>query len=135
MSRAGSGGFGRLLGRGLNAKPLAWHHDRVAMEDVPRSLRTLIPSRVRTQLTYADMYSIPAGSGVTFYAYKVNGLFDPDAQTGGHQPYLFDQWKVFYPNYLVLLTLSCVALALTLLNLECPNPNSHLPYLTVRLMT
>lgn len=36
------------------------------------------------------------------YLFRCNGLYDPDGSGGGHQPYTFDQWKVFYNKYRVV---------------------------------
>lgn len=63
---------------------------------------------IPTTLTATHRYAYPAVSsscaagGTLQYFYKCNGLYDPDDQVGGHQPYLFDQLSALYEHYTVV---------------------------------
>lgn len=41
-------------------------------------------------------------AGISYYNMRANDLYDPDAQTGGHQPIGFDQWSLFYKRFTVV---------------------------------
>ena len=63
-----------------------------------------MPRARRTTLRYSDHYpTVTSTLGtVTNYFFKANGLHDPDAQAGGHQPMGRDQWALFYNHYTVV---------------------------------
>lgn len=42
------------------------------------------------------------GAGKQDYVYRMNSIFDPDAQIGGHQPLGRDQYATFYNRYRVI---------------------------------
>lgn len=62
---------------------------------------TGVPDRFSTSLKYVETLNMDtAASGVpTSRVYRGNGLFDPDAAVGGHQPYMWDQLSALYQHY------------------------------------
>ncbi len=60
------------------------------------------PQSNRTTLRYAESVTISGAAGsMATYQFALNGLFDPNITGTGHQPLGFDQWSVFYNNYVV----------------------------------
>lgn len=53
-------------------------------------------------LSYSDTVTIAAAAIRTNYVYRGNSLYDPDYNTGGHQPRYFDQKMAVYTKYKVL---------------------------------
>ncbi len=71
----------------------------------PVSLGTLFPDRVKLKMVYVDTQSRTT-SGLTgingqWWSFRLNSLFDPDFNTGGHQPRGRDQWSGIYQEYYV----------------------------------
>lgn len=61
-----------------------------------------IPKQMFARLNYTTYESITlAPAANTYYEYRLNSLFDPEAKTGGGQPYYFNQYKAMYYKYLV----------------------------------
>lgn len=62
-----------------------------------------VPRRLITKLKYSDtvFMALSGGLGMTTNLWNMNGLYDPDVQTGGHQPYMFDQISALYSRYRV----------------------------------
>lgn len=62
-----------------------------------------LPNVLTTKLKYTSAFTLTTAAvgALTSYAWNLNDLFDPDRTGVGHQPYLFDQIKVLYTNYLV----------------------------------
>lgn len=72
---------------------------------VPRaiSLKPFAERRMAT-LTYCDSVTItPVGTAVLVaqHRFRANGINDPDAEFGGHQPYGHDQYANLYTHYSV----------------------------------
>jgi hypothetical protein len=61
----------------------------------------VVPNRMRSLLSYADMKVFNPGTHFVFHEYRLNSLFDPDYTSAGHQPTGFDQWMTLYQNYIV----------------------------------
>lgn len=60
------------------------------------------PDRLSTKLCYGDAVNITMTSGaLSFYTFRMNGLYDPDYTGAGHQPQWFDQLAAVYRNYRV----------------------------------
>lgn len=67
------------------------------------SLRPFAERRLAT-LTYCDtVLIVPSGLGAILatHRFRANGLNDPDAELGGHQPYGHDQYSAIYTHYSV----------------------------------
>lgn len=61
------------------------------------------PSRNVT-LNYVETFTMTAGAGTIFGSEQImalNGMYDPNYLTGGHQPYGFDQMATMYGKYKV----------------------------------
>lgn len=62
----------------------------------------LFAARTTKRLRYASSGALSSTSGaVATYIFSVNGLFDPDITSTGHQPMGFDQMMVSYNHYYV----------------------------------
>jgi len=63
-----------------------------------------MPKIRRTSMRYADHYPDVTSTmgGITNLFFKANGIHDPDAQAGGHQPMGRDQWALLYNHYTVV---------------------------------
>jgi len=53
------------------------------------------------QYKQVDLTNTSTGGFDGFYM-SANGIHDPDAAVGGHQPMGHDQWQIFYNHYVVL---------------------------------
>jgi hypothetical protein len=74
-----------------------------AQERIPR-LRGMkgFPIMSRTSMRYAEVVNLSGVAGaLNTYQFALNGLFDPNITGSGHQPIGYDQWNVFFRNYLV----------------------------------
>jgi len=62
------------------------------------------PNRKFARLKYVDHYLSPGvdAAAITTKEYRANGMFDPDASIGGHQPYGFDQLMAQYYHFTVV---------------------------------
>lgn len=59
--------------------------------------------KIKHMLYYETVRSLsPVIGGTTTEFYWANGLFDPNAQVGGHQPIGFDQIMALYEHYAVI---------------------------------
>jgi len=71
----------------------------------PNASPSVLPSRLRMTMRYADSYSMSTGVGGvvgTTQVNRLNSLYDPDKSNVGHQPYGFDQLLgVLYAAYWV----------------------------------
>jgi len=55
------------------------------------------------KFTYVDQVTLNAPVGLaSYYTYRANDLFDPDATGIGHQPYGFDQMISFFNHFTVI---------------------------------
>lgn len=62
-----------------------------------------MPKTGRAKLRYVEFRSIIAATGsLITVEYRANGLFDPRADTGGHQPMGFDEWAALFNHYVVV---------------------------------
>jgi len=68
------------------------------------SINRVFPQEMTVKMVYCAYKNIqPAGGGgIAYYSFWANGIFDPDAAAGGHQPLGHDQWATFYQHYRVL---------------------------------
>lgn len=61
-----------------------------------------IPKQMFARLNYTTYENITlAPAANTYFEYRLNSLFDPEAKTGGGQPYYYNQYKAMYYKYLV----------------------------------
>lgn len=61
------------------------------------------PAQQVVKLRYVDHVSLDAAATATaFHRFNATGIFDPDITGTGHQPYLRDEWQLFYNHYVVL---------------------------------
>lgn len=61
------------------------------------------PNTRTVKLRYVHTGSLTISSGITTqYVFSANSCYDPDQSGGGHQPYGFDQWSLFYNHYIVV---------------------------------
>lgn len=73
----------------------------------PRRLRptnTIVPASKVVKLRYVDFITLDpaAGTSAVRNIFRANSVFDPNQTGVGHQPLGFDQWSVFYDNYIVI---------------------------------
>lgn len=62
-----------------------------------------VPNRMIIKMRYCDQNPLDAsGVAASTFTYALNGLFDPDVTTTGHQPMGFDQFAALYQQYKVL---------------------------------
>lgn len=55
------------------------------------------------KLVYQEIFSIdPGASSPGVYAFRANGMYDPNYTSTGHQPYGFDQLMAAYNHYAVM---------------------------------
>lgn len=47
-------------------------------------------------------FNTGAGTGIGFYTFSCNGLYDPNITGSGHQPLYFDQMSALYDHYVVV---------------------------------
>jgi len=67
------------------------------------SLGKGFPSRLTFTHTYADNFSISSTLGaLNTQVYRLNGMYDPDFTSTGHQPMFFDQLTPLYEHYTVI---------------------------------
>ena len=78
---------------------------RTSKVRLTRTVKGLIPNTKRLTHRYLEfpvrIASLAAGASTEFN-YSCNGLFDPNIQVGGHQPFGRDEMAVFYTRYKVL---------------------------------
>ena len=89
----------------LFRSPVAMVSDQTSTMIVGQGETSVMPERQTATLTYDTLRSFSAGEtslGVEAYAFRANGLYDPDVTGTGHQPYGFDQYMVLYQRYKVL---------------------------------
>lgn len=100
----GSQGWSSARGRS-KSRPLLTYRG-VGVPSVPRAPRVApFPAPMATaKLRYCDTMNFTqvAAGVLVSTAWKANGLFDPYAPLGGHQPYGFDTLASLYGNYQVL---------------------------------
>lgn len=61
------------------------------------------PKRKLVRLKYCDTINLdPSLSGIAYNYYRCNGMYDPDASLGGHQPLFFDQYMAGYDHFTVI---------------------------------
>lgn len=63
----------------------------------------LLKNKTTAHLRYVDTVSVDAGSAaIASHVYSANGLFDPDVTGTGHQPLMYDEYKLLYGMYRVI---------------------------------
>lgn len=71
-----------------------------------RNNARIFPPKLRQTLVYSESYQITtnnyAAAPPTFNTFRLNGLFDPRAAIGGHQPMGFDQLMAIYTKFVVV---------------------------------
>lgn len=100
-------GFSKSLIAKTRSKPYgvnlgnAIHIDRIPA----MSVRHVVPARLYTKMRYVDNFQVTADNltGLTGseIPYRLNSLFDPYFNAGGHQPLGFDQMTPLYQRYKV----------------------------------
>jgi len=74
---------------------------------IPRALvdvgKQAFPPRMSCTLRYSEFIGIQPNiiSGFGYYAYTINGMFDPNITGTGRQPRYFDQYMALYSGYTV----------------------------------
>lgn len=64
---------------------------------------TIISSRHTCRLKYLEQVDLNPGTGGSAHqVFRANGLFDPNASVGGHQPRGFDQMMALFDHYTVI---------------------------------
>lgn len=65
---------------------------------------TVLPNRFKFHTRYVETsMTVTATSGApNAYIFRANGLYDPDATIGGHQPIGFDQFMAMYDHFTVI---------------------------------
>lgn len=62
-----------------------------------------IPTRLVNTLRYAETVTITLnGSGIGYYTFYANGIYDPNHAAGGHQPHYYDQMTKLYNHWRVI---------------------------------
>lgn len=75
---------------------------RNRMVSVPRN-KLAFPQEMKTTLRYCERLDfVPTGTSVIQHKFRANGLYDPNAEIGGHQPRGFDQFMDIYDTFTVL---------------------------------
>lgn len=90
--------------RGIKHKSLSKRGRGMEWHDVPRSVHTIQPDMVRTQLRYSDMITLAGtvlGSVLSYY-FSGNSIYDPDQSSTGHFPRFRNTWLPLYTKYLVI---------------------------------
>lgn len=100
-------GFSKSLINKTRSKPYgvnlgnALHVDRIPA----MSYRHVVPARLYTKMRYVDNFTVSAdnltGLTGTEIPYRLNSLFDPYFNAGGHQPLGYDQITPLYSRYKV----------------------------------
>ncbi len=61
-----------------------------------------MPKKYFVTLVYGDQKTLDSGGAPLTLRYSTNSLFDPDFETGGHQPRYFNTFASLYDRYVVL---------------------------------
>ncbi len=70
------------------------------MTSFRRALPGSLGKTMAKKFRYCDQITLDAGIGIpATHTFVLNGLFDPDAAVGGHQPIMFDELMQFYAHY------------------------------------
>lgn len=70
---------------------------------IPKQISPGFPRETRVKMRYNDTVSLTSTAGViSKYLFRANSCFDPNQTGVGHQPSGYDQWSLFYNNYVVL---------------------------------
>lgn len=95
------------------SRKLAWRRNKKARRFMRRKGRRSYKKRapliasnsVVVKHRYVDWFAVDPGTGQdqkVQRSFVANGLWDPDAAVGGHQPSGFDFWSQKYRNYVVI---------------------------------
>lgn len=81
-----------------------------------------LPKRVENTHRYFELSLLNPAAGVTTKTYyRANGMFDPSAALGGHQPMLFDQMSALYNHFTVIESRITVVVAAAVVNATSNN--------------
>lgn len=69
---------------------------------VAKQGKQAFPLQQSCTLKYCEQRAVTPIGGLTFYQLVANGLFDPNATGGGHQPMYFDTYMGIYNHYHVM---------------------------------
>lgn len=62
--------------------------------------RGTLPDEMYVQMKYTDVVNMTAAVPLTAaQKFAINGVYDPDLSSTGHQPRSHDQWAAFYNHY------------------------------------
>lgn len=88
-----AGRFYRATGKSKKKARKGW--------TLSRSVRTPMPTKLRTKLKYCEQNTLNPGAGGTQanMTFSANGLYDPNITGSGHQPRGFDQIMEMYDHY------------------------------------
>lgn len=65
--------------------------------------RSLAPRSMKIKLRYTEYIALnPSSGSMTAHRFRANGMHDPNAETGGHQPLGFDQYMALYDHFTVI---------------------------------
>lgn len=65
--------------------------------------RSLAPKQLKVKLRYAAVLDLNPSTGSTVvYKFRANGMYDPNAEVGGHQPLGFDQYMALFDHFTVI---------------------------------
>jgi len=79
------------------------YRNRTKTAAIGRSVQTPLPHMFKITHRYADTGNMTVTAGTPArWAFKCNGLFDPDTTGTGAQPQGFDQLGVLYNHYVVI---------------------------------
>lgn len=63
----------------------------------------LLKDKTTAHLRYVDTVSVDAGAAaIVSHVFSANGLHDPDVTGTGHQPLMYDEYKLLYGQYRVI---------------------------------
>lgn len=81
----------------------------------------LMAGGVFTEIRYATKFTIASNTStpyaIDYRQMRLNGIYDPDAQAGGHQPQAFDQYMALYDRFQVV---SARMILSSVLPFNCP---------------
>lgn len=84
-------------------KPKRRYKRKYALKRNIHGMSSGFPKTRTVSLRYCELGSITSTLGILEgYPFRANSIFDPRANTGGHQPMGYDTWASLYNHYVVL---------------------------------